>query len=84
MLNKFKSKLMVFGFTLAASVTVAHAVPFIIETEQGTCYITGQSQTHWIYTCQNGALWYVRKNQGNPGGGGDDDDNGCPPDAILC
>ncbi len=77
--------MMVFGFALAAGITVAHAVPIIIDTEQGTCVYSGQNQYYYIYTCQNGALWYVRKNQGGGGGGGGGgDDDGCPPNAIIC
>ena len=84
MINKIKQTLLVFGFSLVAGATVAHAVPIIIETEQGTCIYTGQNQYNYIYTCQNGAIWYVRKNQGGNNDGGDNDDDGCPPHAIFC
>ncbi len=83
MMKKIKKSLIVFGFSLIAGATIAHAVPILIETEQGTCYLSGQNQYNWIYTCQNGALWYVSKNQGGGGGNGGEDD-GCPPTAILC
>ncbi len=84
MINKIKKTLFVLGFSLIAGVTVAHAVPLIIDTEQGTCYYSGENQYNYIYTCQNGALWYISKNQGGGGGNNDDDDNGCPPTAIFC
>lgn len=67
-----------------AGATIAHAVPVIIETDQGTCYLSGQNQYNWIYTCQNGALWYVSKNQSGGGGGGGGDDDGCSPNVIIC
>ncbi len=83
MLKKFKKTLVVLSFSMVVGVaTIAQAIPRVIETEQGTCYYSGQSQYNYIYTCENGALWYVSKAQN--GGGGNDDGGGCDPSNRIC
>ena len=84
-----KKKLKLLGLSLVFSMTAAlgtaSAVPILIDVDGVTCYISGQNQYYYIYTCSDGSLYYLRKNQGGSGGGGGGgDDDGCGPNAIIC
>ena len=84
-----KKKLKLLGLALALSMTAAigtaTSAPIIIDVNGVTCIIDGQNQTHYIYQCSDGSLYYLPKNSGGSGGGGgggDEDD--CSPHAIFC